>query len=188
MVTAYKTHIHLGLEWVALNWCLVCPPTLLWLVKYLQSWKWTICNLRQWKDHVSVLASPPTVRTRCPKRSYEEQSGPTSPHIYDEMGKELIESNSFFSMEKNIICQKLFSGVLSMENQDPSGTGVSIGVVCSWGWFLLGLLFDSAEGTGWASRTPKAMQVSLFQERSHDEAHRKDKNKCCIFMTFQRLA
>lgn len=115
MVTSYKTHIHLGLEWDAVNWCLVCPPTLLWLVKYLQKWKWTICDLRQWKDHVSVLASPSTLRTRYPKWSYEEQSHPTFPHSYDQMKKELMESNPFFLWKKyylsKVILWSSFNGI-----------------------------------------------------------------------------
>lgn len=166
MVTAYKTHIHLGVEWDAFNWCLVCPPTLLWLVKYLQKWKWTICNLRQWKDHISVLASPPTVRTICPKRSYEEQSCPTFPYIYIRWRKKLMESNPFFLWKKNylskVILWSSFNGIpRSFRNRCFNGRCLQLRPI------LVGvaLLFDNTEGTGWASRTPKAIQVSLIQER-----------------------
>lgn len=185
MVTAYKIHIHLGLAWDAFNWCSVCPPTLLWLVKYLQKWKWTICNLRQWKDHISVLASPPTVRTRCPKRSYEEQSCPTFPHIYDKMKKEMMESNPFFPMGKiifvksyslecfqwntKILQEQVFQQVLTAAEADSC-----------WGCYLTML---KAQDEPLEHRKP-CKRVS-FRREAMMEAHGKDKNKCCISWPFK---
>lgn len=188
MVTSYKTHIHLGLEWDAVNWCLVCPPTMLWPVKYLQKWRWTICDLRQWKDHISVLASPSTLRTRCPKWSYEEQSCPTFPHSYDQMKKELTESNPFFLRKKilfvksysleffqwntKILQEQMFQQVLSAAKADSC-----------WGCYL-----TTPKAQGEPLEHWKPCKWDSSRRQAVMEAHRKDKDKCCIFMTFQRLA
>lgn len=102
------------------NCCWVCPHDLFWLVKYIQEWNQTISALGSERVIGLLLASPPLPKIRYPKWRFVKHSCPYYlTHLWS--GEESIDGKQFtFFSKKNIICQKLFSEVLSMEWQDPS--------------------------------------------------------------------
>lgn len=135
----YRRHV--------LNCFWVCPHDLFWLVKYFQKWNQTISALGSERVIGLLLASPPLPKIRYPKGRFGKHS---CPHYLTHLcsGEESIDGKQFTFFSKKNIVKSYSLKFFQWNDKILLETSAPTCIVGTLDYFLLGMLFDNAGGTG----------------------------------------